>query len=255
VFARAPEEEQEVTCGLQCEAGKNSGNTGGSGTSGSTSTNTSGGTSTGAASAPGVASSPQAVEELELGCSRRALVLDDVLISGSRVELVGSAAKRLDGKKVTILFAGHERVASATVGADGQFSTTAPLPPRRLRDGNGARYVAVSGDERSLDLKLTRRLILEPPRVAGDTVTLVGEVVPPLTKPVSSVSIEQQLECGRTAIVGHVTPAANGSFRVSLTVPTNARAGLYRLTGTVRENVHSRKGFATYSLPLPALLG
>jgi hypothetical protein len=208
-----------------------------------------------ATGAEGVATTPRAVEEVLLGCAKRALVLNDVLIRGDRVALEGSAAKGLEGKKVKILFDDHQQVASAIVAADGQFSATAPLPPARLRDTNDARYSAVSGRERSLDLKLTRRLILEPPHASGDTVTLVGQVVPPLVKPIAPIAVQQELECGKTTIITRVTPSASGRFRVTLTVPSQAKAGIYRLISTVRESARSNKGFATYSLPLPAVLG
>jgi len=49
--------------------------------------------------------------------------------------------------------------------------------------------------------------------------------------------------------------ASNGHFRITLTLPADARAALYRLTSTVRENSRSRRGFATYSLPLPVAVG
>jgi len=208
-----------------------------------------------AAPLAGIATTPAAVEELLLGCSKRSLVLNDVLIRGSRVELEGSAAKSLDGKKVKILFDDSKQVSSATVGKNGQFSTTAPLPPASLRDSNDARYEAESGAQRSLDLKLTRRLSLEPPKVSDDTVTLVGQVAPPLTKPIARITVQQELECGRTTVVAHVTPSSSGRFRVTVTVPAAAKAGVYRLTSTVRDNTHSKQGFATYSLPLPAAFG
>ena len=100
-------------------------------------TNTGGAITTSTSSTPGIASTPQAIEEVLLGCTKRALVLNDVLIHGDRVELEGSAAKSLDGKKVRIFFdGGSKAVASATVGSNGEFSTTAPLPPARLRDSN-----------------------------------------------------------------------------------------------------------------------
>ncbi len=210
-----------------------------------------------AASVPlaGIANTPAAVEELLLGCSKRSLVLNDVFVRGSRVGLEGSAAKSLDGKKVKIVFDAGKVVASATVGRNGQFSTAAPLPPASLRDGNNARYEAESGSQRSLDLKLTRRLSLEPPKVSGDTVALIGQVAPPLTKPVAKITVQQELECGRTTVVAHVTPSASGRFRITVTVPAAAKAGVYRLISSVRENTHSTHGFATYSLPLPAAFG
>jgi hypothetical protein len=67
------------------------------------------GSTGGAQGTPGIATTPQAVEELVLGCSKRSLVLNDVLIDGGRVALQGSAAKSLDGKRVKILFDGSSR--------------------------------------------------------------------------------------------------------------------------------------------------
>jgi DNA-binding beta-propeller fold protein YncE len=209
----------------------------------------------GSASAPGIASTPQAIEDLLLGCSNRSLVLNDVLIRGDRVQLAGTAEKSLVGKKVKILFDGSKVVASATVGADGEYSAMAPLPAARQRDSNNARYMAESGSERSLNLKLTRRLSLEPPKFSGGVVTLVGQVLPPLTKPAAEVTVQQELECGKTTTVGSFKPSATGRFRITLKVPAAAKVGLYRLASKVKENPGSKRAFATYSLPLPVILG
>lgn len=236
-------------------------------TTGTTSTTTTGSGSgslvsniTGAgmtAPAPAVATTPKAVEELLLGCGKRPLVLNDVLIRGGHVVLNGSAAKSLVGKSVKIVFDSGKPVATATVQANGQFSTTAPLPPARLRDSNSARYIAQSGDQRSLNLKLTRRLSLEPPKSSHGSVTLVGQVVPPLSKPIAPVSVEQQLECGKTSKVLTFTPSASGRFHVTIAgIPANAKAAIYRLTSTVAQSRGAAKhGFATFSLPLPVRLG
>jgi CSLREA domain-containing protein len=233
----------------------------GSGTPGGTSTSppptgTIAGTSPTSSPAPNVASTPKAIEEVLLGCSKHALALNDVLIGGGHVILNGSAAKSLIGKKVKILFDGKTQVASATVKADGEFSTTAPLPPTRLRNSNSARYIAASGAQRSLNLKLTRRLILQQPTFAGGNVTLTGQVVGPLTKPVGTVTVEQQLECGKNTKVLAFTPSASGRFHVTIKgIPANAKAGLYRLTTSVLGSPHSHHAFHTYSLPLPVPLG
>jgi hypothetical protein len=204
-----------------------------------------------------VATTSKAVEELLLGCGKRSLVLNDVLIRGGRVALNGSAAKSLVGKRVKIVFDAGKPVATATVQANGQFSTTAPLPPARLRDSNSARYIAESGSQRSLNLKLTRRLSLEEPRFSGGSVTLAGQVVPPLTKPIASVTVEQQLECGKASKVMTFTPPASGRFHVTIAgIPANAKAGIYRLTSVVAQSRGTAKhGFATFSLPLPVRLG
>ena len=101
--------------------------------------------------------------QLALRCSNRHLTLTDVLARGNHVLLDGAADAGLVGKQIDILFNDRSRVATAVVGTDGLFKTTAPLPPRRIRNSNSARYLARAGSQRSLDLKLTRRLILQPP--------------------------------------------------------------------------------------------
>ena len=203
------------------------------------------------------ATSPAAVEALLLGCSRSQLVLNDAYIHGSRVLLIGSAAKALIGKKVKIIFGtGNQQVASATVKANGEYSTTAPLPPARIREALTTRYTAEIGSQRSLHLKLTRRLELEPPKASSGSVTLSGRVFLPLTKPISPIVVEQQLECGKTTVIDTFTPPASGLFHITLRVPANARAGIYTLKSKVAANLHAtRHGFTTYSLPLPVILG
>jgi hypothetical protein len=203
------------------------------------------------------ATSPAAVEALLLGCSRSQLVLNDAYIHGSRVLLIGSAAKTLIGKKVKIIFGtGNQQVASATVKANGEYSTTAPLPPARIREALTTRYTAEIGSQRSLHLKLTRRLELEPPKASSGTVTLSGRVFLPLTKPISPIAVEQQLECGKTTVIDTFTPPASGLFHITIRVPANAKAGIYTLKSKVAANLHAtHHGFTTYSLPLPVILG
>jgi Bacterial Ig domain len=158
-----------------------------------------------------------------------------------------------DGKPVTIAIEGGPSHGSlGTVGSGGQVTYT---PATGYSGTDSFTFTAESGAERSLSLKLTRRLSLEPPKVSGDTVTLVGQVVPPLAKPAGAIEVEQQLECGRATIVKRAEPSASGHFRITLTVPDQAQAGIYRLASTVRKSARSKKGFATYSLPLPAVLG
>jgi len=226
-------------------------------TGSSTSTSTSSPTSTATTGAsPGVASTPKGIEELLLDCSSSTLVLNDVYIQGGHVAIRGSAAKSLVGKKVKILFNEGKQVATATVGAGGQYETSAPLPPAKIRDSLTTRYTAEVGKLRSLHLKLVRRLLLEPPKASGTTVTLTGDVTLPLTKPVAPVIVEQQLECGKTTIAKTFTPPAGGRFDITLTVPANAKAAIYRLTSKVAANKHSvTHGFTTFSLPLPVALG
>ena len=229
---------------------------GGSTTTGTTSTSTTSTPSTSTSAPVSVASSPKAVEELLNGCSSSALVLNDVYIQGAHVAIRGSAAKSLVGKKVKILFNEGKSVATATVEANGQYTTTAPLPPAKIRDNLNTRYTAEVGKLRSVHLKLVRRLLLEPPKASGTTVMLIGQLTLPLTKPIAPVVVEQQLECGKTTIAKTFTPSASGRFDITVTVPANAKAAIFRLTSKVAANKHSvTHGFTTFSLPLPVALG
>jgi hypothetical protein len=226
------------------------------GPSSTTSTTTTATSTPSSGTSVSVATSPKAIEELLNGCSSSALVLNDAYIQGSHVFLSGSAAKSLVGKKVKILFNEGKPVATATVKANGQYTTTAPLPPAKIRDSLTTRYSAEVGKVRSVHLKLVRRLLLEPPKASGTTITLTGQLTLPLTKPIAPVTVEQQLECGKTTVAKTFTPAANGHFHITLTVPANAKAGIFRLTSKVAANKHSvTHGFTTFSLPLPVAIG
>jgi hypothetical protein len=100
-----------------------------------------------------------AATALALQCTSRDLVLIDVLPRGNKVHLLGAADRRFIGKRVAIVFTATGRtVAHATVGQDGIFRATAPLPARSLRGTNRARYQAKVGSEKSLRLKLMRRM-------------------------------------------------------------------------------------------------
>ncbi|HEY7893090.1 MAG TPA: PKD domain-containing protein [Solirubrobacteraceae bacterium] len=197
------------------------------------------------ASPPANASAPQ----LALVCANRRLTLTDVAMRGGGVLLTGVAEGRLVGKVVEILFDGHQRVASARVRRDGFFSTRAPLPPVGLRFSNRARYVAMVGGLRSLDLKLTRRLVLEPPVSRGGRTVLSGEVVRPLTRPRSWILVSRMgSNCTRGKIVARVKPKANGHYAITLDAPAGRTAVVYRLSSAVRADTRSSKTFRTYSL-------
>jgi hypothetical protein len=204
-------------------------------------------------------SSPFAVgasaSSLALACTTREITLIDVFQSGKRVLLSGAAAPSLHGQRVTILFDDRERAASAIVQQDGLFSASAPLPPPRLRASNSARYVAVLGDQRSLDLKLTRRLILEQPTSAHGEVTLTGQVVPPLTSPRANVSITELTSCHGQRVVTDFRPDGNGRFSIAFAAPTGRVAAAFRLTTSVRATRAGGARFATYSLPLVVTIG
>ncbi len=203
---------------------------------------------------PGQLTGPT-VAQLALECSSRKLSLTDVTERDGHVALDGVAATSLLGKQVQIVFDGKQKVASVTVSSDGLFSTTAPLPPPKLRTSNSARYQANAGGLQSLDLKLSRRLILDPPSASGGHVKLTGQVTLPLAKPIKPVLVQQQLSCTKTKIVDRFKPSASGRFTITIPAPSGQQAAIYRLSTQVRGSTHSSQDFGTFSLPLPVQLG
>ncbi len=206
-------------------------------------------TSTAPSPTPGAAAA-----KLVLKCTASKLTLTDVVEQNGHVLLDGAAVSGLAGRKVKILFDATKLVATATVAADGLFSASAPLPPPKLRGSNSSRYLAESGSLKSLDLKLTRRLVLDPPKSAAGKVTLSGEVQPPLAKPPATVLVQQQVSCAGTKTVAHFKPSASGHFTVSVPAPAGTTAAIYRLSTKVRGNTTSAKLFPTDSLPEPVNL-
>lgn len=186
----------------------------------------------------------------ELQCTKRKLVLVDVLERAGRVLLTGVADTSLAGRTVDIVFgATGERVAEALVAPDGSFETTAPLPPRALRDTNVARYRATLGRERSLDLKLRRRMIVSSMTSRNGLVTITGRVVGPLTRPVAPITITQRVSCNDSKVVKRFRPRRDGSFRVTVAAPKGQGTAVYRLATSVRPSAHSHRLVPTFTLP------
>jgi hypothetical protein len=176
--------------------------------------------------------------------------LTDVVASGRRVSLLGAADKSRVGRTVQIVFGAHQKVASAVIGADGLFSTTAPIPEKSIRNTNRARYTAQVGKEKSLSLKLTRRVVMQPLTSRAGTVTLTGQVIPPLTRSVSEIVVQAQVSCTEWKTVARQHGQATGMFHVTVAAPGGQQAAVYRVSTAVRKNATSRKPFPTFSLPL-----
>lgn len=192
----------------------------------------------------------QAATDLVLGCTTRRLVLTDVQERGGRVRLLGVADRSLAGQTVSLRFR-HDNtvVARATVGAAGNFSASAALPARRLRGTNGARYEARVGRERSLALKLRRRMVISAARSDDGKVILSGRVVRPLGRPVAKIVVSRRVSCRRSEVVRRVKPDRNGRFRIRVDAPEGELAAVYRLSTRVRKSTSNRKTFPTFTLP------
>jgi hypothetical protein len=200
--------------------------------------------------------SGQSVADQLLACSDRKLILVDVLKQGGRVKLLGAANRSYVGKKVAIrLRHGDRIVAHATVQKDGSFETTAPLPPRALMashtKANTLRYRAEIGKEKSLPLKLQRRLVVSSLKSSqdGKTVKITGRVVRPLTTPLSDVRVVRRVSCRKVVLVKRFKPRSDGTFSITVPAPKGQSAAVYRLATSVREKASNPRSYPTFTLP------
>jgi hypothetical protein len=200
--------------------------------------------------------SGQSVADQLLACSDRKLILVDVLKQNGHVKLLGAANRRYVGKKVAIrLRHGDRIVAHATVQKDGSFETTAPLPARALMashtKANTLRYRAEIGKEKSLPLKLQRRLVVSSLKSSqnGKTVRITGRVVRPLTTPLSDVRVVRRVSCRKVVLVKRFKPRSDGAFSITVPAPKGQSAAIYRLATSVREKASNPRSYPTFTLP------
>jgi hypothetical protein len=185
-----------------------------------------------------------------LRCQTRRLVLIDVVRRKGRVRLLGAADRRLAGKRVTIRYADTgKRVARPRVGSDGLFRASAKLPPKAVRGTNRARYQATLGKERSLRLKLTRRLRISSITPSGRNVIVRGRISRPLAKPIHRVTVTRRVSCGRVEVAKRFKPRKNGTFRVTLRGAKQRQVATFRFRTLVRFRVGNPRLFRTFTLP------
>jgi hypothetical protein len=196
------------------------------------------------------------VADLALQCSLRRLVLIDVYEQAGRVQLLGAADRRYVGRRVRIRFTadGHT-VARPRVRRDGTFEATAPLPPANIRNTNRARYEAGIGRQRSMRLKLVRRMVVTSMRSRGGTVTIAGRVVQPLTSPVETIVVKRRVTCRSWKVVKRFRPRSDGGFRVRLRAPDDGEAAVYRMATRVKLYSWFAKTYPTFTLPRYVDLG
>jgi hypothetical protein len=196
------------------------------------------------------------VADLALECTARRIVLIDVKIHGSRVRLFGAADRRYAGRRIRIRSSWDGRtVARPRLSATGLFHATAQLPPPKVRPTNDARYQASVGGQRSLDLKLVRRMIVTSTTRDGTTVRIVGRVTRPLASPVRAIEVKRRVSCSRWTVVKRFKPRADGRFSVALKAPAQGQAAAYRMHTKVRKFANVPKLFPTFTLPRYVELG
>jgi hypothetical protein len=190
------------------------------------------------------------VADLALECTLRRIVLIDVFEEAGRVRLLGAADRRYVGRRVRIRFMADGRtVARPKVRRDGTFRATAPLPDAVVRDTNRARYEASIRKQRSMRLKLMRRMRVSEMERRGGVVTIAGRVVGPLTTPLRPVLVKRRVTCRDWKVVKRFTPRPDGSFRVRLKAPQDGEAAVYRMTTRVKLYDWFPKTYPTFTLP------
>lgn len=196
------------------------------------------------------------VADLALECTLRRLVLIDVYEQAGRVRLLGAADRRYVGRRVRIRFMADGRtVARPRVRRDGTFRATAPLPDARVRPTNRARYEAAIRKQRSMRLKLQRRMVVSEMSSRDGVVTIAGRVVQPLTDPVQTVLVKRRVTCRQWKVVKRFRPNSDGSFRVRLKAPREGEAAVYRMTTRVKLYDWFAKTYPTFTLPRYVDLG
>jgi hypothetical protein len=186
---------------------------------------------------------------IAVGCVANRLILTDVFPRAGKVRLLGVAPPSAAGKRVAVFSTWNgKQVAKPTVQADLTFSAAVPLPPRRLRFTNKARYVAKLGSQRSLALKFARRMHATVVTAAGRHVTFTGTITPPLATPIQPVVIRASASCstiGRGAIVATVKPSRHGAFTAHFDLGAGQSVVYLRAQTKVR---NSKRTFSTYTL-------
>ncbi len=197
----------------------------------------------------GAPESANAAADLVLGCTSRRLVLTDVKELKGRVRLLGVADRSLAGRTVSIRFRGTGKTVTTTkIRSDGSFTARTKLPAKRLRNTNRARYQAIVGKERSLALKLRRRMVINTPRSSGGKVRLSGRVILPLGRPVARIVVSQRVSCKSTKVVKRIRPDSKGRYSVTIDAP-DGPAAVYRLSTRVRKTTRNRKTYKTFTMP------
>jgi hypothetical protein len=190
------------------------------------------------------------VADLALECTARRIVLIDVKIVSGRVRLYGAADRRYAGRRVRIRSTWDGRtVARPKLSRTGLFQATAALPPASIRATNDARYQASVGGQRSMKLKLVRRMLVSRTSQSGSTVRIVGRVTRPLASPVRTIVVKRRVSCGRWKVIKRFKPRAGGAFDVRLPAPGADQAAAYRMSTQVRKYTWLPKLYPTFTLP------
>jgi hypothetical protein len=202
--------------------------------------------SVGASAAPTAPVAP--ASQLAVSCSKAKVTLLDVADAGNHVGLYGAADKKYVGHRVRIVFTGTgKQVATTTVRRDGFFRTHAPVPSKGIRYTSRARYMAIVGRDKSMPLKLHRRMRITSMHHHGRTIRLTGRIYGPAGN--QPITISRRISCTKDVVVGHVHPGAGGVWHATVKAPRGTSAAVYRADTIVPASAGSGKMFPTFTLP------
>jgi hypothetical protein len=190
------------------------------------------------------------VSGASLQCTTRKLALIDVLERKGYARLYGAADRKYVGKRISVVSSWDGKVVARPIVAhDGTFTAKGKLPPPALRRGNRARYQARIGKEKSLRLKLFRRMQVTRMSSSKGKVRIAGRVTLPLGSPVQTITIKRRVSCTKNVVAKKLHPDSQGRFSVTLGAPPSGQTAVYRLATRVRKNTHNKKLFPTFTLP------
>jgi hypothetical protein len=191
-----------------------------------------------------------AVAVAALECVPSGITLTNVVARGGKASVSGAAAEKFIGMRLDVygVFS-KKRLGTATVNSDGLFAAKVSLPARRLRSTNRARYYVRVGKVKSSALKLSRRLLMDTPKLASGKVRLAGRAIGPLASPPSKVTVQMRLSCKSWKSLTSVRPRSKGSFSASFKLPAEASVAVFRARTAVRSSQRTQKASSTFSLP------
>jgi hypothetical protein len=107
----------------------------------------------------------------------------------------------------------------------------------------------VVGKKKSLDLKLARRVVIEPLKTSGSKVVLTGHVVAPLLSPRPKLVVQRRTSCKQFVTVKRFKMPASGRYKLTVSGTGSAAAAVYRVTTQVRLSKRINRRYPTFSLP------
>ena len=197
------------------------------------------------------------VADLALQCTRRGLVLIDVVRRNGKVRLLGAASRRFAGQRVKIRF-----MATGKIVARPRVSQLGPVPRHREAAPREAAQqqprplpARRSASRRACGSSSCGGLLVSSTNTRRGKVTISGRVVRPLASPCSRSSSSGGCRAGATrssSASSRARTAASGSPSAG---PAEDQAAAYRLQTRVRKFTTNPKTFPTFTLPRYVDLG